>query len=256
MLMPHPLLILTTLAVGACLGSFASVLIWRLHHEEKGIFAGRSRCPKCKNTLQAQNLFPIFSWIFQKGQCHHCKTEIPIRYPLIEIVFSGTFVLFVNQFWGTEFLAPLLLIVFFCLVLFFYDLWLMEVDNRIAFPAILVAGVWAFFRELPIQDYLIGGSAGLLFYAGQYYFSKGKWVGFGDLWLGLLMGLLLGWKFLFLGLLIAYLSGTCIALYLIVFKNYTRKSAVPMGAFLLPATLLMLYNGAEIWEWYWWALGV
>lgn len=245
------LIIFISLLIGASLGSFSSLLIWRLHHEEKGILWGRSRCPECKKTLDVFNLIPIFSWIFQRGKCANCKKEISSRYPIIELVFAIVFVFFTQAFWLDPHFPFLMVSVFFVLVLFFYDLWFFEVDSRIAFPAMGIALIWGFFKELPLADFIIGGIGGGGFYALQYYLSKGRWVGFGDVWLGIFMGLLLGWKLLLLTFFVAYVGGSLVAIPLLIFKNYTRKSKLPMGAFLMPSTLLFLYCGEEIWEWYW-----
>ena len=249
--MPHELAILCFSILGACLGSFSSLLIWRLHHNESGICAGRSRCPKCQKTLTVKNLIPIISWTIQKGTCDKCKNPIPFFYPLIEIIFAVTFFIFTQKFFGTTHFYPLICSVFFLLILFFYDWWLYEVDDRIAFPAILLAAIWTFFREFNYELFLIGGLIGFSFYVFQYYISKGRWVGAGDMRLGLLMGLLLGWKLLILALFTAYILGLLIAIPLIIFNNYSRKSILPMGAFLIPATLIFLYDGNTIWEWYW-----
>lgn len=250
------LIILISLLFGSALGSFSSLLIWRLHYEKPGILWGRSQCPNCKETLGAQNLIPIFSWLFQKGKCANCKKEISSRYPIIELIFAITFVLFTQQFWGDVYFPFLMISVFFVLVLFFYDLWFFEVDSRVVFPAMGVALIWGFLKTPPIAEFIIGGCCGGLFYAFQYYLSKGRWVGFGDVWLGILIGLLLGWKLLLLSLFVAYISGSLVAVYLIVFEKYTRKSKVPMGAFLMPSTLLFLYCGEDIWRWYWSFLGL
>ena len=236
---------------GAMLGSFASLLIWRLHFEEDGIFLGRSQCPRCKVVLGVKNLVPIFSWLFQWGRCHGCGDKISVRYPLLELVFGGVFFVFAQAFYGADVLLPLLVFAFFVLVLFFYDLWFFEVDVRVVGPAILLAFGWAFFRELSLFDFMIGGVLGAGFYAVQYFASGGKWVGFGDVWLGGFMGLLLGYKLLLLAMFLAYLIGASVSVYLLLFKNYTRKSALPMGAFLMPALLLFLYGGEGIWGWYW-----
>ena len=241
--------------MGSILGSFASLLIWRLHHEEKGIIGGRSRCPQCQKTLKARHLVPIFSWLFQKGKCSNCKKEISIRYPIMELVFAITFILFAQAFWSDPFFPFIVVSVFFILVLFFYDLFFFEVDSRIVFPAMGVALLWAVLKDNFFWEALIGAGTGGLFYASQYYLSKGRWVGFGDVWLGIFMGLLLGWKLLLLSFFVAYLSGSFVALYLIMFNQYTRKSKVPMGAFLMPSTLLFLHSGNDIWQWYWHVLG-
>ena len=245
------LIILASLLIGASLGSFSSLLIWRLHHEEAGIMWGRSRCPECKKTLGVFNLIPVLSWVFQRGKCVHCKKEISSRYPTIELVFAIVFVLFTQAFWFDSLFPFLIVSVFFLLVLFFYDLWFFEVDSRIAFPAMGVALIWGFFKDMSFIDFIIGGICGGGFYTLQYYLSKGRWVGFGDVWLGILMGFLLGWKLLLLAFFVAYVGGSLIALPLVVFKNYTRTSKLPMGAFLMPSTLLFLYCGESIWDWYW-----
>lgn len=84
--------------------SFASVLLTRLSSnkldkkEIKSVVLWRSHCPQCKKTLQAQNLFPLLSYILQNWKCDHCKTTIPPFYLIIELlswlVFLLTYILF------------------------------------------------------------------------------------------------------------------------------------------------------------------
>jgi prepilin signal peptidase PulO-like enzyme (type II secretory pathway) len=136
--------------LGAMLGSFSTMLIWRLHFDEPGIFAGRSKCPQCKKTLSPLSLIPIFSWIFQRGKCANCSEKIPAFYPLVEITFAITFYLFAEKFFrgispDIDFIF-LMISVFLILILFFYDLKFLEVDRRISFPAILLAIIWAGFK--------------------------------------------------------------------------------------------------------------
>ncbi len=236
--------------LGACLGSFTTLLIYRLHHDEPGVIAGRSKCPKCEKTLTWYQLIPIFSWLFQGGKCGHCRSKISIRYPLIELTFAICFYLFTQKFIGSPELVGILLIVFFFLVLFFYDLLYLEVDERIVLPFIAGLIIWSFFREETWSLYLIGGICGFLFYWGQYFVSKGVWVGAGDMRLGAAMGLVLGWKLFFMALFLAYIIGCCIAIPMMLLGKANRKTQLPMGAFLMPATLIFLYAGPEIFEWY------
>ena len=84
-------------------------------------------------------------------------------------------------------------------------------------------------------------------------------MGIGDFELGALMGLLLGWKLFLPAIFCAYILGTIIALPILIFQKQLAKKiprisghlALPMGAFLMPALLLFLYNGQEILNWYW-----
>lgn len=232
--------------LGLCLGSFTTLLIHRLHHDEKGIIVGRSRCPHCQTTLKWYNLFPVFSWLFQRGKCNYCHTKISPIYPLIELSFGVTFFLIAQKFLPEIITLPLLIASFLALILFWYDARYFQVDTRIVWPAIGGALLWAFFREESIQSYLLGGSIGYIFYAAQYYLSKGKWVGSGDQLLGLYMGLLLGWQQTLGALFLAYILGSIVAIPLLIAKKAHPKTMLPMGAFLMPALLLMLYCGQDI----------
>jgi len=73
-------------------GSFISVLVYRIHNKEKGIFLWRSKCPICNHTLWAKDLIPIFSYIFLKWKCRYCKTNISFIYPLLEITTGLIFI--------------------------------------------------------------------------------------------------------------------------------------------------------------------
>jgi len=151
--------------------------------------------------------------------------------------------LFVQKFSSQEIIIPLMIAVWTLLVLFFYDLFYFEVDLRIIIPAIILAFVWIFFKDNHPQFYLYGALFGGSFYAIQFVLSRGAWVGAGDIYFGVLLGLLLGWPLTLLCLFMAYIIGVAVAVPLMLFKGYGRKSALPMGAFLMPAGLVCLYNG-------------
>ncbi len=242
--------------IGLVLGSFSSVLIHRLHFDEKGILWGRSRCPYCKTQLAPHQLIPLLSWLWQRGKCSACEVRISSFYPLLELIFGLVFFVFTAQFFGTSTFWPLIVSVFFLLILFFYDVRFLEVDRRISWPAIALALGWIFFRAEGWELYALGGIIGFAFYGIQYALSRGKWVGAGDMELGLLLGLLLGWKLTLGALFVAYILGTLVAIPLLITKKATGKTALPMGAFLIPATLLFLYSGDQIWAWYMGFLGI
>ncbi len=248
--MTPELIILLSTIIGLCLGSFTTLLIWRLHNDEKGILLGRSRCVHCKKTLKFWNLIPLASYVMQAGKCSFCGKKISSLYPLTEITFGVTFLIFASKFYDHPYFLIIMLMVFFTLVLFFYDVLFMEVDQRICWPAIIVAFLFAFLQEQNVLYYLLGGAIGFLFYAIQYYISEKKWVGSGDMELGLFLGLLLGWQYTIGALIVAYILGMFVAIPLLLSKKVNAKTAVPMGAFLMPATLIFLYAGDKIWSTY------
>jgi prepilin signal peptidase PulO-like enzyme (type II secretory pathway) len=236
---------------GALLGSFTTMLVWRLHNDEKGIWTGRSKCPKCKKILSALELIPLVSWLIQKGTCKKCGKKIPVFYPLVELVFIISGILFVQFFYSEIWwhMGLKLLLVFFALILWVYDTKFFEVDRRISWPAILLA-LFLAFVEGGIQSALIGGLIGFSLFAVQYFYSSGRWVGAGDMELGVFMGFALGWEKTIGALFIAYILGTIVAIPLLLLKKKNMKSSLPMGAFLMPAFLIMLHSGEKIIEWY------
>src|ERR1044071_306466 len=94
-----PQLILFTVfvfLVGACVGSFLNVVIWRLPNRGREVLfmekRGRltlswppSHCPVCDAPIHWYQNLPILSYIFLCGKCAKCRTPIAIRYPLVEL---------------------------------------------------------------------------------------------------------------------------------------------------------------------------
>ncbi len=105
--MQDPLMLLAAGVIGLVMGSFFSMLSWRLPRKLIAEYEGReppplwtfhtrSACPQCETTLPWHRLIPLFSWLTSKGRCHACGHPISIRYPLIEL---STTVLTVAAVW-------------------------------------------------------------------------------------------------------------------------------------------------------------
>jgi prepilin signal peptidase PulO-like enzyme (type II secretory pathway) len=71
-------------ALGACVGSFLNVVLWRVPRGES-IVAPPSHCPACGTALRPAELVPILSWLVLRGRCRHCGVHISARYPLVEL---------------------------------------------------------------------------------------------------------------------------------------------------------------------------
>lgn len=101
--MPHWLIICFLFALGASIGSFLNVVVWRLPRittpvgtsifreawiTVRGLSSPPSHCPKCKTPLSWRDNIPVFGWILLGGKCRYCKLPISSRYPIVEF-FTG-----------------------------------------------------------------------------------------------------------------------------------------------------------------------
>ncbi len=126
--------------IGAFIGSFANVVIYRLP-AGKSIVRPRSSCPNCNRTLGILDLVPIFSWLFLRGRCRYCKKSISVRYLLIEALMALGFGLIVWQFpidtYQFSFL-PLIILFAMIVMMSFIDIDHYILPDNLTLPAIII----------------------------------------------------------------------------------------------------------------------
>jgi prepilin signal peptidase PulO-like enzyme (type II secretory pathway) len=150
----------------------------------------------------------------------------------------------------------------FLIIIFLYDLKYYLILDTITVPAMIFALIINIFLsflniQYPISNILISISWFLvsalalgLFFLLQFLISRGRWLGGGDIRLGVLMGLMLGWPNSLTALILGYILGSLIGIILIVLKKKTMRSQVPLGTFLTVTTFVALMWGQEIAGWY------
>lgn len=72
--------------IGAAIGSFLNVVIYRLPRGLSIYNPKHSFCPSCKHQLTALDLVPLLSWVFLGGKCRHCKAKVSSRYFFVEVI--------------------------------------------------------------------------------------------------------------------------------------------------------------------------
>ncbi|MFA6917995.1 MAG: prepilin peptidase [Candidatus Gracilibacteria bacterium] len=250
---------------GTIIGSFLSVVIHRLRTDKKGILFSRSICPACKKQLKWRHLVPVFSWLFLRGKCGYCGSKISSHYLTLELAtgltFLATFLAFnflnaiplasdptlfdYSMNWQTFELFIFYIIEFsFLIGIFFYDYLHQEIPDSLSIPAIVIAIAGGIiFHNPSMLGMLIGGAGIFTFFLLQLLISKGKWIGGGDLRMGLLIGVLFGWEKALIALVISYVLGSIVGLYLIARGKATRKSAIAFGPFLVIGTMITVFFG-------------
>jgi len=246
--------------LGTAVGSFLNVVIFR-SKTKKSIFKNRSFCPYCKKKLTWYELIPILSFLIQKGRCRKCKKRISIQYPLVEFFTGLIFVwvaAYILDFTIYDWINTIFLLIFSCflIVIFVYDLKYYLVPDKIIFPAIIITllfdiyislaiGDWSFFFSSIYAALIAGG-----FFLFLVLISKGKWMGIGDLKIGILIGLFFGLPQIFVVLFLAFLFGAIVSIILLILKKKTLQSEIPFGPFLTGATFITLFLGAGLISWY------
>lgn len=256
--------------LGLCFGSFVNALVYRLHEQDDepkakdlSILKGRSMCPNCKHELAAKDLIPVLSWVQLRGKCRYCGKrfdDTPVTELLVPILFVFSYV-----FWpsSTFYLLPsilfglwLALIVGF-VALAIYDIRWYLLPNKIVFPLQAIAGVFAVISIAVFPDthsfwQLVFGlvfSAGLFW--AIYTVSKGKWIGFGDVKLAVVIGLILGRGDLaLLMLFVASALGSLIAIPMLITGKANRSTRLPFGPFLIFASIVTYLFGSSLIAWY------
>ncbi len=179
--MPDWLPIIFLAVLGACVGSFLNVVIYRMPRGMSIVHPG-SHCPRCNQSIRWYDNFPVLSYLALGGKCRFCKVPISPRYALIEsitaVLFVGLYDAFykagINGLFGNLqtdwplFLAHLVLIAVL-VVISALDLEYYLIDVRITYFAILVGiAAWVFLPGLRFveREALSGVRLGL--YGGIY----------------------------------------------------------------------------------------
>lgn len=237
---------------------------------DKPLKNDRSRCLKCGHELAWYDLIPLVSWFTTQGKCRYCKQPIGLFEPIIELATGLLFVLlYANwsqiQPGGAVGLFVLWLIaVVMLVILFAYDFRWFLLPDLVMLPLIVLSGIIALLRLVGESDMqaaavsllgsvaAIGGLYFLLYTYSRYRFGEEKtWVGFGDVKLGLALGLLLGdWKLAFLAVFLANLIGVVFVLPSLAMKRLTLKTQIPFGPLLILGFFIALLYGQPIIAWY------
>lgn len=271
------------LAVGGLVvGSFLNAWLWRTH-EGMSVLRGRSCCPACRKPLAVRDLIPLISFMLLRGRCRMCSASISWQYPIVEVVTAVSFLsayhvflqavpsgLVVSFLASNRFSPDHLLFIrnlcFLSILLFIaiYDLkWYLILDH-IAVPALAIsffingflfssepcASLPSCLVSISWLNLVTAAGIGGGFFLIQYLVSQGRWIGGGDIRLGALMGVMLGFPGVLFALFLAYMIGSCAAVFLLASRKKERQSEIPFAPFLTLATAIVLLYQPLLSSWW------
>lgn len=229
--------------IGAIFGSFFYVVGTRLPNNESILKPG-SHCTYCNHPLKFYELLPIISFLFLRGKCHYCKKKLSKEYIVYEIL---TGLLFLCSFWKYHFsyyFFIMLIISSLVVLIFITDFkYLIILDSPLVVSFALIFGLkWYYFG---ISEALFCILDGLLAFLtmllirqlGNFLFKKES-LGGGDIKFSFITGMVLGYKFTIISLVLA----TFLAFpYAIATMLLNKNNEVPFGPFLVSSLFLVYF---------------
>jgi leader peptidase (prepilin peptidase)/N-methyltransferase len=246
------LLVIAAALYGLVIGSFLNVVIYRVPNK-LSVVRPASACPGCHQPIAPRDNIPVVSWLLLRGRCRHCHMSISPRYPLVELLTGVLFVAVALRFGWSWSLPAEIILTGGLLALAFIDLDHLLLPRVIVYPLgagvlaglLLASGVQHTWHRLGVAAICAAVEFAVLF---TINLISPRSLGFGDVRLGPVIALglgWLGWRYAFLGFLAANLIGAVVGVAVIAAKKGNRKTPIPFGVFLaLGAVLTMLFGGA------------
>lgn len=242
--------LLPAFLIGAALGSFLNVLIDRLS-TGRGFVTGRSYCEYCKKTLKTKDLIPLISYIVLLGKCRFCKKNIPLRLFIVELIVAViASSCFYFAFLGL--ILPLQALFIFLVLYSFFGIFMADVVYGIIPDLMVILSLlgtigYLFASSSSILPHLLSAIGCIAFFLFLFAITKGRGMGFGDVKLSFVLGLLLGFPLIVVSLYIAFLTGAIVAIILVICRKVRFfGGTIPFGPFLILSTVVSFFYGNEI----------
>ena len=260
------MVVATTIAafvVGLLIGSFLNVVVHRVPRGESIVSPG-SRCPGCGTAIRPWDNVPVLSWLVLRGRCRACGTGIPVRYPAVEVLTAVLFGATAARFGPDAALPALLVFVAALVAVSAIDVEHRRIPTVIVWPTLGVTAVWlggVSAMDGDVRSLVEAVAGGFLAAAPLFvvWALRPGAMGFGDVRLATLLGVVLGWLHLGLvavALFVAFVAGSVVGVALIVVAGRSRRSAVPFGPFLAVGAFAAMMAGEALIEWYLGATGL
>jgi leader peptidase (prepilin peptidase) / N-methyltransferase len=241
--------------LGTAVGSFLNVVVDRTTRRES--ILGRSYCDHCRATLSTFDLIPIISFVGLGARCRYCRRPISWQYPAVEAVTGFLFVLsFYVLSYGGEFEIIRLIFYFFLVsilvVVAVVDFKFSLIPTSLVFLASLVALFFNYFflSSSLFIEHVFAAFGAAIFFLMIPILTRGRGMGEGDIILGFLIGMVLGFVQTILAVFLAFFLGALAAIFLIFLGKKRFGQTIPFGPFLVSGFLLALFWSKPIIDWY------
>lgn len=235
--------------LGTCMGSFFTVVGYRLPEGGSIIKPKRSYCPNCKNSLTPIELIPLVSYIIQGGKCKHCHKKISMFYPLIEFLSGLLFALSYYSFGFSPDLVISIALSSLLLIVIITDINYLIIPDEVTIVIsiiIFICNIFKFGIMGSIYHLLYGllmfGAMYLIMLFGNFLFKKES-LGGADIKLMFVVGLTLD---PILGLIVIFIASFIALPISVIMLLNEKEHVIPFGPFLVLALVLLFLMKIDI----------
>lgn len=201
------------------------------------LFVPRSQCPHCGHTITALENVPVISYLFLKGKCSSCKTNISVQYPLLELFTALVSVFIAWKFGFSWHTLAALIFTWSLITLAVIDAKTMLLPDSLTIP-LMWLGIAVNYQGLfvNLQSSVLGAMFGYLSLWSLYHLFKlitGKeGMGYGDFKILAAVGAWGGWQILPFTIFCASLLGAVIGILIMLIQRRKDSHPIPFGPWL------------------------
>jgi len=256
------LFFLFSFALGTIIGSFLNVVAYR--YGTKKDLGGRSSCMTCCEQLKWYELIPVVSYVMLSGKCRTCRAKISAQYPYVESITGLLFALLYLKLLPALEFSPIIFLALFAffafifsllIVIAVYDIRHKMIPNKLVYLfsglSLLMLVLVSFISDLGFVEFAVDILAGPILaipFALLWYFSGGKWIGFGDAKIALGMGWFLGLAGGVSAIALGFWIGAIVSVFLLLASKLskskvkiTRTTEIPFAPFLLIGLIVIFF---------------
>jgi leader peptidase (prepilin peptidase)/N-methyltransferase len=236
--------------VGACVGSFLNVVVYRVPRG-RSIVRPRSACAGCGGLIAPYDNIPLLSWILLRGRCRRCKAPISPRYPLVELATALLAVACLAQFGLSAKAAVSFALLSALLAVALIDWEHMLIPDAISLGALALGlAISPWFGpglKASLLGAVIGGGLLLVVALGWEKLRGIEAMGGGDIKLMAAVGAFLGTVPTLLSIFVGSFLGAFVGALLL---SRSGQAKIAFGTFLAAATALVIFFGDRAVAWY------